>query len=98
MTAIGDDDFSDAPTSIGEVRADRAQRADQWSPREVLIALLRDIDQGKVVPLRLAVIYAVKVADDAGGGTRTFFQVSAEGNHEVLGMLARAAYLINRDT
>lgn len=89
-----DDDFKDAPTSITEARAERDQRADRWKPRDVLIAMLREIDQGKIDPIRLAVVYAEKVKD----GTKTFFQVSAEGNHETLGMLERAKYLINRDT
>ena len=84
-------DFRDTPVSITELRAERTQRADKWTPRDVLIALLRDIDQGKIEPHRLIVAYSVKVE----GGTQTRFQASVDGNHEALGLLARASFLIN---
>lgn len=42
------DDFRDMPATIGEVRSDRSGTASDWSPRDLLVSLLRDIDSGKV--------------------------------------------------
>ena len=35
------DDFSDHPKTIGEIRSDKSQKAEHWSPRDALIAALR---------------------------------------------------------
>lgn len=39
--------FADAPLTIGELRAERTEDSADWTPREMLISLLRDIDSGR---------------------------------------------------
>lgn len=57
---MSDDDFSDYPRSVAEVRSDKTMRADQWSPRDALIAALRDLDSGKIKPEALIIMWAEK--------------------------------------
>lgn len=40
------DDFSNAPQGIGEIRSDKTEKASDWTPRDVLVYLLRAIDSG----------------------------------------------------
>lgn len=49
--------YSDAPQSITEIRATREHSGRLWTPRDVLIATLRDIDSGEINPTDLAVCY-----------------------------------------
>lgn len=88
------EDFAAAPVSLAEVRAERSQRASDWTPRDVLVALLRDIDSGKVKADRLVVAYAEALE---GGSTKTHFSMSVPGAHVALGLLERAKFLINTD-
>lgn len=77
-------DFSDTPPSLGERRATLAQDGSKWSPREALIAMLRDIDAGTVQPTMLTIVY-----HDAG---RTRFVTSAPNAHSGIGMLEIAKH------
>jgi len=38
--------FADVPVSLNEIRAERSENSAEWTPRDMLIALLRDIDNG----------------------------------------------------
>lgn len=40
------DDFNDMPHGVGELRATKSQQMSDWSVREMLVNLLRDIDSG----------------------------------------------------
>lgn len=53
------DDFSDYPRSVKEVRAERADDATAWTPRDALIKLLREIDEGLSVDA-LVICYRVR--------------------------------------
>jgi hypothetical protein len=41
-----DGGYAQAPVSVGEARAEKFDDCSQWTPRELLIAMLRDIDNG----------------------------------------------------
>lgn len=41
--------FADHPTTLGEKRAGRSHAADDWTPRDLLVKLLREHDSGEVV-------------------------------------------------
>jgi hypothetical protein len=60
-------DFRDAPVSLGERRALNEDNCSRWTPRELLMHLLREMDSGKFNPDALVVCY-LKVED---AGTRT---------------------------
>jgi hypothetical protein len=42
--------FANYPKSVMELRSEKSDAAADWTPRDVLIDVLRSIDQGKVKP------------------------------------------------
>ena len=40
------DDYKDYPPSITEIKSDKTQNGKDWTPRDALIAALRDVDSG----------------------------------------------------
>lgn len=67
------DDFKDHPVSINEVRAKRTQDATIIKPREVLIDLLRQIDNGLVIE---TLICCYEYPEDEIGNSISFRQSS----------------------
>lgn len=80
--------FAEHPPSISELRADRSEKASDWTPRDVLIQLLREIDSGSIVPT--AVVVSMAVRSDDGFGH--LYRVAAPDGFTSLGLLARAAH------
>lgn len=83
--------FEDHPQSVSEIKANKSHDCSAWTPRDALIDLLRDIDGGKV---RLdALVIAYRENDDEGKRTR--FSMAAPDSSVGLGLLSRAAWMIN---
>lgn len=40
------DDYRDHPKSLNEVKAEKSHNGAKWTPRDALISLLREIDNG----------------------------------------------------
>lgn len=87
------DDYSNAPISIGEARANKAVDATKWTPRDALISLLREIDSGKIKISSLVVAYSEDLPD---GDKVTRVCVSTKGLVEALGLLARGQQICGR--
>jgi hypothetical protein len=51
------EDYSNYPKSITELKSDKTQQANDWTPRDVLIDMLRKIDNGEVKPNILAICF-----------------------------------------
>ena len=51
--------YKNHPPSISELRSEKTDDAADWTPRDVLIAALRDIDEGTQKPTCLIVIMAM---------------------------------------
>ena len=49
-------DYKDHPPSVSELRSEKTNDAAVWTPRDALIAALRDIDGGKQEPNCLVII------------------------------------------
>lgn len=81
------DDFSNHPVSLGEAKADRANDAGLWTPREALISVLRDIDSGVLNPDHLIVV-ATTILDD--GPNQMAYRSSIPSRFYGLGMLQAA--------
>jgi len=81
---MADDDFSDYPVSLGEVRSGQAR---SWTPRDALIHALRELDSGRFVPDALVVVSRVL---DEDGGTLVKYQCASPDLHATLGMLTAA--------
>lgn len=59
------EDFSNHPKSINDIRSDKSGKSEDWTPRDALVALLRDIDSGKQDVDQIVIVYAVKKDADA---------------------------------
>lgn len=70
------DDFTNHPLYIGETRSERNRDGSLWSPREVLVAMLRDIDAGKIQPDVLVVACGERVDGKRHGH---FYQSTPDG-------------------
>lgn len=92
------DNFADHPQTLGEIRSDRASDAAQWSPRDVLISLLRDIDGGAVID---ALVVCYRLNEGNGGPSdrsRARFKQSTPDGLVTLGLLTNAAHrMLERD-
>jgi hypothetical protein len=91
-------DFTDYPKSVTEQKADKLRKMDQnsWgveTPRDILIAVLRAIDNGDWDDVENVVIVCAHKSDKISGAT----SVSSAGPDflTTLGMLARAIHLFN---
>lgn len=58
------DDFSHYPKSVNEVRGERSGKGADWSPRDLLVHMLRQIDSGEMVITDCVVVYRRSDADD----------------------------------
>jgi hypothetical protein len=52
------DNFRDSPQTIGELRATRTQDNSDWSPRDTIIYMLREIDSGRFKPSKVIAVWA----------------------------------------
>lgn len=81
--------FADAPTTIGELSANRSKQAKDWMPRDVLINVLRRVDRGEIKPDNLMVVW-----DDAN---HTSYTQSTENKYRSNWLLDRAKRMIMKD-
>lgn len=90
------DDFSEHPKTIGEVRAGKTENAKDWSPRDVLVRMLRQIDSGQIKPEQLMVLYVLP--EDGESCIRPIgYQMSTPDPTYMIGVLERAKQGILED-
>ncbi|GLQ09234.1 hypothetical protein GCM10007913_11660 [Devosia yakushimensis] len=88
------DNFADHPETIGERRATAKSSAAAWSPRDVLIELLREIDSGRIRPKAIVVSISATGAD---GSLEHHYRNACPDTFTALGLLARAEYKLQRE-
>jgi hypothetical protein len=88
------DNFADHPKSITEIRSDKSRRASDWTPRDVLVSLLRDIDSGE----RKVTSVVVAIMNEEEGAVSCSYLCSTRTHTETLGIMTHALFAINRDT
>lgn len=81
--------YEDCPITIGELRSDRSESATDWSPRELLISLLRGIDAGTLDPESMVVAFSC--------GEKVSYRVSSPSAIISLGLFDRAHFMFQRD-
>ena len=72
-------DFSGTPPTITELRADREQRAQTATPRDALISVLRDLDEGKINIRTIYICYYEDDLDENGNPLGNLVGYSAAG-------------------
>lgn len=81
------DDYKDHPRTIGEIRSDKSRKAQDWTVKEMLIAVLRKIDAGEIDPRMGSIVLAF--GDDRGeqslriwyAGTRSIWEQRGLHSH-----------------
>lgn len=63
--------FAEHPKSVAEIRSDKSNKTQDWTPRDLLISILRDIDAGKIKPTEMAVVWSEAHYDAAGKPAET---------------------------
>lgn len=86
--------FSTYPKSLSAVRADRSDAAGDWTPKDVLIDLLRQIDKGEINPDAMIVVFRDMKMD---GERATGLSNCGKDGYVTLGMLHVAMNWITRD-
>lgn len=84
------EDFSNAPESITEIKADRAENGALWTPRDALVSLLRDIDRGDCKPT--AIVICVREEGEGPGKVNTFFRAACPDPHVAYGLTVSALF------
>lgn len=85
-------EFADHPISLAERRANDAADAGKWSPRDAILSVLRDIDSGK---LKVETVVIAMLTVNPEGKATKYAVAGAGGLTGALGVLDRAAYLMN---
>lgn len=75
--------FKDYPKSVGDVRSDKTGSAADWSPRDALIQVLRDIDRGEISPDVMVICYT-----STSDGAQESAVVSSPNVYNTVGLLA----------
>jgi hypothetical protein len=83
---MSDTDFSKYPISLAERQARKSVDGSLWSPRDALIAALREIDSGQLDPSELIIIARLKEKES---GDIRIFNSSSDGLIAT-GMMAKA--------
>ena len=80
------DDFSNHPKSLTEIRGEKSGNGSQWTPRDALISVLRDIDSGALDVSGVIVAYFDEKTDTA------FYSQSTKDRYTALGLLECAKF------
>lgn len=87
------ENFADAPKSLNEARADKEQNAALWTPRDALVSLLREIDNGKVNPEKIVICYTELHSN--GGATKLSYHAAGTRSYwETIGLLTEFINMI----
>jgi len=85
------ENFANAPVSIAELRSDRNNSCIDWTPRDMLICMLREHDSGKTVLEDAILCYKRKVNEDEFG-----YSYVLAGNGDIcFAMLHMTSYRLN---
>jgi hypothetical protein len=88
------DSYIKYPRSVNELRAMRSGNAADWSPRDVLLQMLREIDSGVISPDALIVSFREKVER----GFRTSFSAACPDSGVMLALLEQTKFRIWKDS
>ena len=85
-------DYAEYPVSINQLRCARSGNAADWTPRDILIHLLREIDSGRLNPESLVTVFREK----REGGYMTDYCSACPDSQVMLGLLETGKQLLWR--
>lgn len=92
---MSEDDYSKAPVTINEIRANKAEKANLWTPRDALISALRDVDSKVINPFVAFIVLGN--SDPVTYDTYTSFWVAGKNNYEIAGLAMRGLYMFEHN-
>lgn len=97
VSAAEPESYAHHPTSIAEIRSVKTGHAKDWTVRDMLVAMLREIDEGKLKPLQGVIV--IRIADGADGKETAvrISQAQTTSFIETLGILQRGIQLSDPD-
>ena len=78
------DNFADHPKSITEIRSDKSENGTDWTPRDALIDVLREIDSGRLNVSALVICMREEIKP---GQVKSRFRSAAPDPHVALGLM-----------
>lgn len=85
------DNFGEWPPSITELRAARSESPEDWTPRDALLSLLREIDSGKLKPRHMIICFSEEREEEDGLAIGDSWVQAGKANaHEQIGLLQSA--------
>lgn len=85
--------FAEAPRSFTEMKADKTGRAEDWTCRDALISMLRDIDRGVLDPDNIIITYSLPGDEEHASSVHTVLGGRAEWLQR-LGMLEASKMMV----
>lgn len=92
---MDESNFKNYPTSIGEATALKNNNSRLWSPRDILIRMLRHIDDGNLNPDALIICYTIPDEKDNCSYAETGFSMSGVDKTVAIGVLTRIANVLS---
>lgn len=91
------DSFVNHPVSITEARAERGSDGSLWTPRDALISILRDIDEGRLEPSDLVIVMRVPLPEEGPHSYKISRAQSSANLTLCIGLLEEAKHHILRE-
>ena len=91
------DNFISVPKTLGEVRANRSGKSKDWTVREMLLTILRQIDSGEITPIKGVFVYASLPPSDRDAEGISYKCAAIEQDYELIGILTHAAFMVTED-
>ncbi len=86
------ENFADHPPTIGELRSDKSQDAKDWSIRDMLICLLRDIDSGGEYSNANRAVICLGYVGPNGGTNAHVMRAQTQSNFESVGLVTQCLH------
>ncbi len=79
------DDYSEHPKSLTEARGEKTGRGSDWTPRDVLISALRDLDSGELPAAQTVVVIVGGVLGN--GSVKTSYYQNSPNRYVLRGLV-----------
>ena len=87
------DNFKDYPKSVSEMKAEKEENCELWTPRDCLISLLRKIDNNEIKITDIVICYGKKSKDNITMASYT--QAGSHNHWETLGLIERVKWMLH---
>lgn len=87
--------YENYPTSLNARRAQNSNDGSHWTPRDILIQTLREIDAGDIAPNTMVIAWSSPI-NDKQDASRPGFRIAAKTLIDAVGVLGRAVFMMQQ--